>query len=141
MSNNYSDDETFYRRVRSNPNMFKDGRPTSALFKDSKGVSVDVKNGRILTEVFLDEERLHEESLQGNERAIESPELFRLKAIVSLDMKLCKEKEVCVIPDEQPGNPYHALIQRSEDVIELTKPQARALARGAKIEKLYEIQE
>jgi hypothetical protein len=43
--------------------------------------------------------------------------------------------------DGRPGNPYHALIQRSEDVIELTKPQARAFARGAKVEKLYEIQE
>ena len=30
-----------YRRVKSKPVFMKEGRPSSALFKDSKGVSVD----------------------------------------------------------------------------------------------------
>lgn len=48
-----------YRRVKSKPIFMKDGRPSSALFKDSKGVSVDRDGGRGLDEIIMDEERLH----------------------------------------------------------------------------------
>lgn len=37
----------------------KDGRPSSALFKDSHGVSVDKDMGRNEKDIISDEERLH----------------------------------------------------------------------------------
>ena len=37
-----------FRRVKSKPIFMKDGRPSSALFKDSKGVLVDRDAGRFL---------------------------------------------------------------------------------------------
>ena len=48
-----------YRRVKSKPVFMKEGRPSSALFKDSKGVSVDRDAGRNLNDIIVDEERLH----------------------------------------------------------------------------------
>ena len=41
-----------YRRVKSKPVFMKDGRPSSALFKDSHGVSVDKDMGRNEKDIF-----------------------------------------------------------------------------------------
>ncbi len=42
-----------YRRVKSKPVFMKEGRPSSALFKDSKGVSVDRDAGRNLNDIIV----------------------------------------------------------------------------------------
>lgn len=141
MDDIFPNDEVFYRRVRSKPELFQDGRPSSAIFKDSRGVSVDIKGGRAIAEVILDEERLHKENLNQNSSARYKthPKEFQLKAIISVDMELCKKEKLYILPDKVPGNPYHALIQRTEEIVILTKHQARELAKNAVIEKVYEV--
>lgn len=48
LDENIQDDEYLYRRVITNPNFwdFDKNRPSSAIFKDSKGVSVDRQHKR-----------------------------------------------------------------------------------------------
>lgn len=116
----------------------KDGRPSSALFKDSKGVSVDRDAGRRLEDIIVDEERLHALYNAGmsDEEIKEKGE--KLKAIVSLTDEQCDAVKVCVIPDPIEGeNENHALIQKSETEIQLSKSQARNLAKMATIVKSY----
>lgn len=123
--------EKIYRRVKSKPIFMKDGRPSSALFKDSKGVSVDRDSGRNLDEIISDEERLHNlynKDLTDEEIKERGEEL---KAIIQLEKQQCDEVGAYVIPDPiHGGNEYHSLLQQSETEIPLTKRQARDLARG-----------
>ena len=46
-----------YRRVKSKPIFMKEGRPSSALFKDSKGVSVDRDGSREICSIIAAEAR------------------------------------------------------------------------------------
>lgn len=127
-----------YRRVKSKPIFMKDGRPSSALFKDSKGVSVDRDAGREMDDIISDEERLHALYTGGlsDEEIGERGEA--LIAIIQLTKIQCDSVEVCVIPDPIQGeNEYHALLQKSETEIELSKGQARSLAKAATIIKRY----
>lgn len=48
-----------YRRVKSKPVFMNNEQLSSALFKDSKGVSVNYDAGRDINEIIEDEERLH----------------------------------------------------------------------------------
>ena len=54
-----SDAEMLYRSVPDKPNMWKPefNRPSSALFKDSKGVSVDRDGGRSIEEIIANFDR------------------------------------------------------------------------------------
>lgn len=127
-----------YRRVKSKPIFMKDGRPTSALFKDSKGVSVNRDAGREIGTIIAEEERLHILYNSGltNEEIQEKGE--ELRAIVELTSEQCDSVEACVIPDPIPGeNENHALIQKSETEILLSKSQARNLAKMARVIKSY----
>lgn len=127
-----------YRRVKSKPIFMKEGRPTSALFKDSKGVSVDRDAGRNIEDIIADEERLHALYTVGltDEEIKENGE--ELKAIISLTDEQCNSVSACIIPDPIPGeNENHALIQKSETEIQLSKSQARNLAKMAVIVKNY----
>lgn len=127
-----------YRRVKSKPVFMKDGHPSSALFKDSKGVSVDRDAGRERKDIIIDEERLHALYISDktDEEIREQGE--ELKAIISLTDEQCDSVAVCVIPDPIVGeNEYHALIQKSETEISLSKSQARNLAKMATIVKSY----
>lgn len=128
-----------YRRIKCKPVFMKDGRPSSALFKDSNGVSVNRDGGRALSQIVADEERLHnlynsrftDQEIEKNGEG--------LKAIISLTGEQCDSESVCVIPDPILGeNEYHALIQKSETEVQLSKSQARNLARMAKIVKSYD---
>lgn len=110
----------------------KEGRPSSALFKDSKGVSVDRDGGREIGDIIIDEERLH--SLHTNELSDEEirERGEELKAIIQLTSSQCDSVAVCVIPDPISGeNEYHALLQKSETEIQLSKSQARACLKNA----------
>lgn len=127
-----------YRRVKNKPVFVNEGKPSSALFKDSKGVSVDLDAGRNLSEIIADEERLHAyyndrlpaEAIDANGEG--------LKMIISLTAEQCDSAEVCVIPDPIPGeNENHALIQKSATEVQLSRSQARKLAREATIVKCY----
>lgn len=127
-----------YRRVKNKPIFMKDGRPSSALFKDSKGVSVDRDAGRKIDDIITDEERLHSlynEGLTDDEIKEKGEEL---KAIIELTCNQCDSVEACVIPDPIHGeNEYHALLQKSETEIQLSKSQAKSLAKLATIIKSY----
>lgn len=130
--------KAIYRRVKSKPIFMKDGRPSSALFKDSKGVSVDKDAGREIYDIISDEERLHALYTEGlsDEEIKERGEA--LIAIVQLTDMQCDSVEACVIPDPIQGeNEYHALLQKSETEIQLSKSQAKALAKAATIIKSY----
>lgn len=130
--------KAIYRRVKSKPIFMKDGRPSSALFKDSKGVSVDIDAGREINDIISDEERLHSLYTNGlsDEEIRERGE--ELKAIIELTDSQCDSVDACVLPDPINGeNEYHALLQKSETEIQLSKSQAKTLAKSATIIKNY----
>lgn len=130
--------KAIYRRVKSKPILMKDGRPSSALFKDSKGVSVDRDAGREINDIISDEERLHSLYTNGlsDEEIRERGE--ELKAIIELTDSQCDSVDACVLPDPINGeNEYHALLQKSETEIQLSKSQAKTLAKSATIIKNY----
>lgn len=127
-----------YRRVKSKPIFMKDGRPSSALFKDSKGVSVDRDAGREIHDIISDEERLHSLYTKGLSEEEIKERGEELKAIIQLTDSQCDSVEVCVVPDPINGeNEYHALLQKSESEIQLSKSQAKTLARLATVIKNY----
>lgn len=127
-----------YRRVKSKPVFMKDGRPSSALFKDSKGVSVNRDAGRSLSDIIVDEERLHALYNVGMTEEEVKEKGEELKAIISLTDEQCDSVKVCVIPDPIDGeNENHAVIQKSKTEIQLSKSQARNLAKISTIVKNY----
>lgn len=130
--------KTIYRRVKSKPIFMKDGRPSSALFKDSNGVSVDRDGGRELSAIITDEERLHILYNAGLTDEQIKEEGQELKAIIELSAAQCDSVDVCVVPDPIPEeNENHALIQKNETEIQLSKSQAKNLAKLATVIKSY----
>lgn len=126
-----------FRRVRNNPIYYKDGKVSSAIFLDSKGVSVDIDDGRELEEIVLAEEGLHE---FYNKEALlsEHAEKYKLIAITSVTKESCDEKNVFVELEPIEGeNPYHAIIKRTPEIIELTGSQRKYLAKHARVVKSY----
>lgn len=121
------------RRVKNKPIYIKGDSFSSALFKDSKGVSVNKDDGRAEAEVIEDEKRLHAYYIQQNGQ--EGNDSERLIAIVSVDRETIVEKEVFVEEDLLPENKHHAILKRSESVIPLTSSQAKGLAKHIRILK------
>lgn len=121
------------RRVKNKPLYIKGEGFSSALFKDSKGVSVDKDNGRTEEDVIDDEQRLHMYYMQKNNQVGNDAE--RLIAIVAVDKEIIDEKNVCVENAALPENMHHALLKRSESEIALTSSQAKGLAKHARILK------
>ena len=124
------------RRVRNKPNFIKENGVSSALFKDSKGVSVNKDHGRTIPVMLLDEERLHRLYCETDEQ-----DESMLKAIVSIDRGICESKGVLVRDVPLKENKHHSILLRSEEKIQLTDSQAKALARSAKIIKKYDSRE
>lgn len=125
--------ENFFRRVSEKPNFWKKAtnRPSSALFKDSKGVSVNKVSGRFLVDVISFEEGMHERYASA---------ILGLRAIVSVSDENCNEKEILIKEDPLEDNRYHALVIKSESSLQLTDGQAKHLAKVCNIEKLYKIE-
>lgn len=114
-----SDDEILYRAVKPFPNWWKPelNKPSSAVFKDSRGVSVDRDAGRSNTEVVA-----------------ELRSRFPVRAVVSISVAICRGIGTHPIARPLPNHPEHAEIHRSETEIELTNGQARNLSKAAKLE-------
>lgn len=91
----------------------KTGKVTSALFKDSKGVSVDINNDRTDIQV--------KKFLQN-----QFPDL---KGEAKIKAKLCRDKNCRVELDPIENNQNHALIL-GEVNIRLTSGQAKYLSRN-----------
>lgn len=121
------------RRVRNKPSFFNEGRISSALFKDSKGVSVNKDDSRIITDIIIDEERLHCYYLGD---MADEPE-YCLKALVTFDRKVCDDNNILIEDDPLEENPHHAVLKRNNTVSCLTASQAKAIARASKIIKYY----
>lgn len=113
------DDEILYRAIKPFPNWWKSEikRPSSAAFKDSRGVSVD-RDARRTSDVVVKELRNR----------------FSVRAVVSISVAECREFNTYPIGKPLPNQPEHAEIHRSESEIELTNSQARNLSKAARIE-------
>lgn len=104
----------------------KEDRPSSALFYDSKGVSIDRRNHRTEDDLIKDEERLHD--LYSKEK---------LKAIISVEKEFCDSLDVKVKSTPDENNPYHCILYRNEGKNELTNSQRRKLSKNCEIIKRY----
>ena len=94
--------------------------------------------GRNINDIISDEERLHSLYTNGlsDEEMRERGE--ELKAVIQLTDSQCDLVKVCIIPDPIDGeNEYHALLQKSETEIQLSKSQAKTLAKLAVVVKNY----
>lgn len=109
-----SGNETLFRGIVRNPNFWKNktNLPSSAAFKDSKGVSVDRDGNRNTDECI---------------RFLNSR--LDLRAVVSINAQDVIDLSLLLIPKEEEDNPYHAEIHQSEERIPLTSGQARALSK------------
>lgn len=106
--------ELLYRVVkRSQPDsMDKNGRPTSALFKQDDGVSVDRdgdRNEEVIIKTF--KERFGK----------------RFKGLVKVGANVCIDNSMAVIP-ETSSNIYHAEIFEDKDKVPLGQLKALILA-------------
>lgn len=106
------DKELLYRAIHPNFWNYEENRPTSALFKDSKGVSVDRDGER-------EEKDIVEFLLSGRENYGSG----------KLDAGKTKDIGTYLKSDKISGNDYHALILNSESKIELTSGKAKKLSR------------
>lgn len=118
MNKQISSDQ-LYRNVSSKPMMWNmsEERPTSAVFKDSKGVSVD----RLL-------DRTEPEAI-----SMVLSHFDDSYAIVKVSVEKCIEIGAVVLEKPIAANIYHAEIHRSLTAIELTSSQARQLAKAAEV--------
>lgn len=122
-----SPEELLYRAVKPIPVYWKDGRITSALFKDSKGVSVDRDGGRSSENIIS-----NFVTRMGDKN---------VKAIAILKAEQCFNNEMIVIPSPVQDNKYHAEIHCSETKVELSKKQARALANCCQCVALQDLED
>lgn len=132
-----SDD--LFRRVRNIPLYLKeDGSISSAIYKDSKGVSMDEGAERFVDDIIADEQRLHE-LYNVNRSDEERNGAYRLVAIAGLDKENCKEKNVYIesAPIENE-NPYHVLLKKNKDEIVLTSSQCKYLSKRTRVVKSYD---
>ena len=114
MSKRIVDNETLFRSVPNIPQMWKPDaqRPSSAVFKDSKGVSVDRDCNRTL-----------EESVDAMRTRFPD-----LRAIVSVTVNDCHDVEAQVYAKPVKENRCHAEIRRNETDARLSSGMARRLA-------------
>lgn len=121
MSTNLKADDFLYRAIKmSIPEQWKVDRPSSAVFKDSKGISVDVEDGRSLDEVTdLFQKR------------------FELKALLRLSVSDCIDLGLFAHRVALPDNAHHAEIHRTQTIISLTQGQARRLVKLAEVVKSF----
>lgn len=113
MQSEITSDEILYRAVSINPSFWKGERITSALFKDSKGVSVDRAGGRSSDSMLLNYiERM------GN---------ANVRALVYITAEDCTKAEAIVKAVPIEGNEHHAEIHKSFTEITLHPKQAKLL--------------
>lgn len=116
----FNDDEKLYRAVypasRAKRLWQKNGKISSAAFKDPRGCSVERARKRINEDVI----KSVKEKLEG--------------CVVSVTVLKCKEVDACVKYKPTKKNDYHSEIHKSMIEIELTDGQAVKLSRQATME-------
>lgn len=129
-----------YRRMRNKPLLYvkEDGTISSAIYKDSQGVSVDIDDGRDLDAIIQKEEELHK--YYNQEMLLQNPDgEYKLVALLSVSAKTCQDKEVVIEPTPVENiNPYHALLKGSETKTLLTNGQSKYLAKNTRVVKSYD---
>lgn len=117
-------DEMLLRWIKNVPNLWKhsQNRPTSAIFKQSNGVSVDRVLERELQFAI-------EELIQNKD-----PGKRYTKAVVSITVNDCFNCETFPFEDPMPDNPFHAQIYDSPDTIIIQNPKRRCLIRSCNSE-------
>ena len=110
--NDFDDEEFLFRWVIDINWDYEADRPSSATFKDSKGVSVDRQYGRDSEECVT--------FLQGGR------DFKAVCAVSSFDIKQC-----LAYPKYLPidSNPYHSEIHDDKDRVDIRKSKARNLSR------------
>jgi hypothetical protein len=123
-TDNFMDDEKLYRAVypasRAKKLWQKNGRISSAAFKDPCGCSVERAKKRTNEEVI----KSVKERLQG--------------CVVSVTVSQCKKVEACVKYIPTKKNENHSEIHKDEAEILLTDGQSVRLAREAAMEYFEE---
>lgn len=121
LSNDIQSQEELYRAVkRSKPNWLEGNHiPSSAMFKDANGVSVDRDGGR------------DEEEIIRFMREVSLPK--RVKGIVKLSVAECLNAGTNVQPAPSEINPFHANIFLDSTDIRKQNIQALRLARASKL--------
>lgn len=122
MNPEISSEEKLFRNVITHPDFWKkaEGKPSSAVFKDSNGVSVDRDGGRDREAIVSSFQEKF-----GNEN---------IKAIVLVKADFCiEEVNTHLLYSPVEDNPYHAEIYGSPQLNPLTKGQARKLANNCTI--------
>ena len=110
--------EVLYRGIkRSQPDSMKQGRPTSALFKQEDSVSVDRDGGRPEDVIIHDFGRRFQK---------------RFKGLVKVGAQVCFDHNMAVIPETE-HNLYHAEIFENEDKLPLSSLNALILADNSEV--------
>lgn len=104
--------EILYRAIHPNHWNYEEDRPTSALFKDRRGVSVDRDGNRNETEAVDFLLNFRKDFGAGKLNAGET-----------------RGVGTYLNPDKIPENDYHALILESEIKIQLSNGKAKKLSR------------
>ena len=112
--------EILYRAVkRSQPDaMDENGRPTSALFKQADGVSIDQDGGR--------EEKIIIDAFKNRFDR-------RFKGLVRVGADVCIDNNMAVIPKPSVNDEYHAEIFENPDKQPLGQLKALILADNSEV--------
>lgn len=106
------DGEILYRAIHPNHWNYEEDRPTSALFKDRKGVSVD---------------------RDGERNEIDAVDFLLISrpnfGAGKLNAGQTRDIGTFIKPAESPGNDFHALVLESDSKIELSNGKAKKLSR------------
>lgn len=122
------EEEFLVRAITDNPNIYlkENKRISSALFKDSKGVSVDRKDVRTYEEIYqLKKKEL--DLLNKN---------YNVIGYAVLQAKTCYDIGTLPLPKPLMNNIYHAEIHQSTEKIQLSNSCAKKLSKLAEV-KIY----
>ncbi|MCA0234021.1 MAG: hypothetical protein LCH91_26430 [Bacteroidetes bacterium] len=111
LNEHIEDNEFLYRRIILNPNFwdFEKNRPSSAIFKDSNGASVDRQDNRSDSDV------------------IETYKNYEIRGITKVLTSVCRELETYPIYKPLDDNIYHCEIHDSKEKIQLSSSKAKKL--------------
>ena len=116
-----NNEEILYRKIHP-ASIFWDNehnRPSSAAYKDKKGLSVDRLGDREENEVI--------------NSFINRFGMDKVKSVVKISVGICKELELYPIYKPSLNNEYHAEIHDSENRIEISQSKAKKLAENVQI--------
>ena len=111
LNEHIEDAEFLYRRIILNPNFwdFEKQRPSSAIFKDSNGVSVDRQHKRVDNDI------------------IEEYKAYEIRGIIKILTAVCRELDTHPVYKPIPDNMYHCEIHDSILKVQISSSKAKKL--------------